>query len=257
MEIIRKSMAPLGLFGRRGFLTGVGATLLGTALAPSRFHVRLRRRVLATTRSRWASPLAIRRPMASCLWTRLAPKPLEGGGMPQQPVAVQWRIATDERMRRIVQRGAVLAVPELGHSVHVEVDGLRPGRWYWYQFKVGNEYSPIGRTRTAPRARLRRATAASPSSRASTTRRLLLRAQAPGGGESRLRRPSRRLHLRGAVDERDRPPAPARPRDHVDRGLPDPLRAVQVRIRTCRPCTRRFRGSSPGTITRPRTTTPA
>jgi alkaline phosphatase D len=53
-------------------------------------------------------------------------------------------------MRKIVQRGAVLAVPELGHSVHVEVDGLRPARWYWYQFKVGNEYSQIGRTRTAP-----------------------------------------------------------------------------------------------------------
>ena len=70
--------------------------------------------------------------------------------MPHHPIAVQWQIATDDRMARIVQRGAVLAVPELGHSVHVEVEGLQPARWYWYQFKVGNEYSPIGRTRTAP-----------------------------------------------------------------------------------------------------------
>lgn len=43
-----------------------------------------------------------------------------------------------------------MATPELGHSVHVEVEGLRPDRWYWYQFKVGDEVSPIGRTRTAP-----------------------------------------------------------------------------------------------------------
>ena len=70
--------------------------------------------------------------------------------MPSHPIAVQWQVATDERMDRIVKRGAVLATPELGHSVHVEVGGLEPSRWYWYQFKVGNEVSPIGRTRTAP-----------------------------------------------------------------------------------------------------------
>jgi alkaline phosphatase D len=34
--------------------------------------------------------------------------------------------------------------------VHVEVAGLRPDRWYWYQFKAGNEVSPKGRTRTLP-----------------------------------------------------------------------------------------------------------
>lgn len=28
--------------------------------------------------------------------------------------------------------------------------GCRPAQWYWYQFRVGNEVSPIGRTRTAP-----------------------------------------------------------------------------------------------------------
>jgi alkaline phosphatase D len=52
-------------------------------------------------------------------------------------------------MQAIVQRGAVLAVPELGHSVHVEVQGLDSSRWYWYQFSVGSDDSPIGRTRTA------------------------------------------------------------------------------------------------------------
>ena len=30
------------------------------------------------------------------LWTRLAPKPLEGGGMPAEPVRTRWEVATDE-----------------------------------------------------------------------------------------------------------------------------------------------------------------
>lgn len=87
------------------------------------------------------------------LWTRLAPDPLNGGGMPSANVPVEWQIATDENMRQIVYRGTEMAVPEFGHSVHVEVRGLQPARWYWYQFKVGNEVSPIGRTRTAPNLR--------------------------------------------------------------------------------------------------------
>jgi alkaline phosphatase D len=53
-------------------------------------------------------------------------------------------------MRRTVKRGTVTARPELAHSVHAEVRGLEPSRWYWYQFRVGANLSPIGRTRTAP-----------------------------------------------------------------------------------------------------------
>ncbi|MCC5657115.1 alkaline phosphatase D family protein [Nostoc sp. XA010] len=87
------------------------------------------------------------------LWTRLAPDPLNGGGMPPYNVPVQWQIATDEKMRQVVRSGTQMATPEFGHSVHVEVQGLKPARWYWYQFKVGNQVSPIGRTRTAPNPR--------------------------------------------------------------------------------------------------------
>ncbi len=87
------------------------------------------------------------------LWTRLAPKPLEpAGGMPASAVEVSWQIADDEAMSRVVQSGTATATPEWAHSVHVEVSGLRPERWYWYQFKVGTEVSPKGRTRTAPLA---------------------------------------------------------------------------------------------------------
>ncbi|MGH9632868.1 MAG: alkaline phosphatase D family protein, partial [Bryobacteraceae bacterium] len=84
------------------------------------------------------------------LWTRLAPAPLTGGGMPPQRVEVEWQVATDERMDHVVKRGSANASPDLAHSVHVEVSGLEPARWYWYRFKTGPHTSTIGRTRTAP-----------------------------------------------------------------------------------------------------------
>jgi alkaline phosphatase D len=84
------------------------------------------------------------------LWTRLAPDPINGGGMPPQAVTVKWEIATDDQMKNVVQRGSAVASPELGHSVHVEVKGLKPARWHWYRFMVGDAVSPVGRTRTAP-----------------------------------------------------------------------------------------------------------
>lgn len=84
-------------------------------------------------------------PRSVVLWTRLA----VGDGA-AAPVPVDWEIAHDERFARIAARGSTLAAPELGHSVHVEADGLEPGRAYFYRFRTGGEASPVGRTRTAP-----------------------------------------------------------------------------------------------------------
>lgn len=84
------------------------------------------------------------------LWTRLAPDPVNGGGMPDRRLAVGWEIAHDESFARVVKRGDVLAVPELGHAVHVEVDGLDPDRAYFYRFTTPDGESPVGRTRTTP-----------------------------------------------------------------------------------------------------------
>jgi alkaline phosphatase D len=90
-------------------------------------------------------------PTGVVLWTRLAPAPLQpGGGMAPDVVGVDWEVATDERMSNVVQRATAAATPEWAHSVHVEVDGLEPARWYWYRFRAGNETSAIARTRTAP-----------------------------------------------------------------------------------------------------------
>jgi alkaline phosphatase D len=85
------------------------------------------------------------------LWTRLAPQPLaEGGGMPTEIVEVQWEVADDEGMKSIVRKGTALATPQLGHSLHVVLEGLKPDRWYFYRFHVGNATSPVGRARTMP-----------------------------------------------------------------------------------------------------------
>ncbi|MFJ3302292.1 alkaline phosphatase D family protein [Streptomyces sp. NPDC086549] len=84
------------------------------------------------------------------LWTRLAPDPLNGGGMPDAVVPVEWEIAEDERCRKTVRRGVAEARPEYGHSVHVDVRGLHPARTYWYRFRTAGQISPTGRTRTAP-----------------------------------------------------------------------------------------------------------
>ena len=84
------------------------------------------------------------------LWTRLAPEPLSGGGVGADPVAVDWEVSEDERFGRVVQRGTVVARAAWAHSVHVEVSGLEPARWYFYRFMAAGEVSPVGRTRTAP-----------------------------------------------------------------------------------------------------------
>lgn len=89
-------------------------------------------------------------PDGMVIWTRLAPDPLNGGGMPPEDVRVRWRVATDPQMTRVVRKGDANAAHAWGHSVHVEVQGLEPNRTYWYEFSAAGETSPRGRTRTAP-----------------------------------------------------------------------------------------------------------
>ena len=90
-------------------------------------------------------------PDSVVLWTRLATRPLAGdGGMGTACVPVRWEIYDDDSARHVLRAGDAVAEPAWGHSVHVEVNGLRPGRPYWYRFIAGGEASAIGRTRTAP-----------------------------------------------------------------------------------------------------------
>jgi alkaline phosphatase D len=147
-------MERLGSIDRRAFVkvSGLSAAGLIFGIGPS-----TDRAIAAPRFSDYPFKLGVAsgdpRPDGVVLWTRLAPKPqAEGGrgGMPRQNVAVRWEVATDEKFRRVVQRGTAVARPELGHSVHVEVRGLAPRRPYFYRFKAGSETSPVGRTKTTP-----------------------------------------------------------------------------------------------------------
>jgi alkaline phosphatase D len=86
------------------------------------------------------------------IWTRLATDPmaLDGNGGMGAPVAVAWEVAEDQAMRRIVRKGSARADQRFGHSVHVELAGLQPGRDYFYRFTALGAQSPVGRARTAP-----------------------------------------------------------------------------------------------------------
>lgn len=127
-----------------------------------------RRRLLAGGAALLAAPALLRFPLAAAesdpfalgiasgdpwpdgmvLWTRLILG--DAGAPPPRVEPVQWELAEDDAFRRIVRRGTAQATPELGHSVHVELNGLAPGRWYSYRFHHGGATSAVGRTRTAP-----------------------------------------------------------------------------------------------------------
>jgi alkaline phosphatase D len=135
---------------RRGLLRGGIAAAALAALAP-------RATVLAQpVFARYPFTLGVASgdpwPDGVVIWTRLAPDPLNGGGMPRAAMEVGWEVSADARFADIVARGTALARPELGHAVHVEIGGLQPARPYWYRFRAGRELSPVGRTRTAPAA---------------------------------------------------------------------------------------------------------
>jgi alkaline phosphatase D len=78
------------------------------------------------------------------LWTRI----MSTAG--EQPVMVRWEVADDAAFKNIVRQGSVAAQAADAFSLHVEVDRLPPGRWFFYRFQFGNAASPVGRTRTMP-----------------------------------------------------------------------------------------------------------
>lgn len=77
------------------------------------------------------------------LWTRIT-------AAVNQPVPVNYTVASDPEMKHIVSSGLTQATPERDYTVKVDAGGLQPFTTYYYQFTVGSYTSPIGRTRTLP-----------------------------------------------------------------------------------------------------------
>jgi alkaline phosphatase D len=80
------------------------------------------------------------------LWTRLAPDPSNGGGMPVDDVDVRWEVSAADTFDEVTAEGIATATAAHGHSVHVAAE-LDPG-WWFYRFRAGGHTSPVGRTRT-------------------------------------------------------------------------------------------------------------
>lgn len=85
------------------------------------------------------------------LWTRVTSARTDGAD-------VNWTVATDPDMSRMVARGSGRTGAARDFTVKVDVTGLAPATTYYYRFDAEGSRSPVGRTRTLPRgaaARLR------------------------------------------------------------------------------------------------------
>ena len=125
---------------RLAAISAMGATLLPTSGIAASNWTPFRLGVAS------GSPL----PDAVVLWTRILSEPGNPEAPAPGPLTVRWEVADDQAFSRVVASGIASALPDLAHSVHVDVTGLRPDRWYWYRFMLGDAVSPIARTRTAP-----------------------------------------------------------------------------------------------------------
>ena len=80
------------------------------------------------------------------LWTRVTPKEGFKGTIP-----VAWEIASDADFRHKVNSGVFNTNATRDFTVKIDASGLKPHTDYYYRFKVGNKFSPIGRTHTLPK----------------------------------------------------------------------------------------------------------
>jgi alkaline phosphatase D len=149
----RVDLTSFTTFNRRDLFKAMG---LGAAFFASEMPV---------ARHLWANPVFKANPFSLgiasgdpspdgfVIWTKIAPEPLAtNAGMPMRAVEVDWEVAADDQMRQVLQKGKAIARPEMNHAVHIEVAGLEPAREYFYRFRIGNERSGIGRSKTFPAA---------------------------------------------------------------------------------------------------------
>lgn len=124
---------------RRRFLKAVLAGVLLVA-AGIRSHF-----VAASQRSVFLHGIASGDPTADSviLWTRVSVATLRA-------VDVNWRIAEDREMTRIVASGRTRTDVSKDFTVKVDAHGLPAGSTLFYRFTVANERSAVGRTRTLP-----------------------------------------------------------------------------------------------------------
>jgi alkaline phosphatase D len=77
------------------------------------------------------------------IWTRVTPEV-------DDAVTVYWKVSTDTTFSDTVRHGSLVTSAAQDYTVKIDVDGLQPATWYYYEFTAMGRNSVIGRTRTAP-----------------------------------------------------------------------------------------------------------
>jgi len=79
---------------------------------------------------------------AVIIWTRITTN--------TPSALVNWKVATDPTMLNVVKNGKFTTDDAIDFTVKVDVTDLNPNTSYYYQFETSDQYSIIGKTRTAP-----------------------------------------------------------------------------------------------------------
>lgn len=132
---------------RRGFLgaLGAGSVTACAVTTPTPFSTEVKTRT-----GRFAHGVASGDPFARSvmLWTRITPE--RTGPESRGDVAVIWEMDQDGDFQSLSASGTVKTNALKDYTVKVEAAELDPGTWYYYRFRLGDNVSQIGRTRTLP-----------------------------------------------------------------------------------------------------------
>ena len=79
------------------------------------------------------------------LWTRVTPPVAHSG-----TIDVEWILARDPRMSRVVGRGSARTSAARDYTVKIDAASLDPATTYYFRFAALREQSVVGRTRTLP-----------------------------------------------------------------------------------------------------------
>lgn len=83
---------------------------------------------------------------AIILWTRITPENPNDG-----PVDVEWEMSKTEDFTNIEAFGPAPTSAAKNWTVKVDATGLNAGQDYFYRFRLGDTFSPIGQTSTLPK----------------------------------------------------------------------------------------------------------
>ncbi|WP_418152437.1 alkaline phosphatase [Litorimonas sp. RW-G-Af-16] len=82
---------------------------------------------------------------AVILWTRISPNDASAG-----EIDVIWEVAATADFTSLIQSGVMTTFAARDWTVKVDATGLEAGATYYYRFRVGDQISPVGKTKTLP-----------------------------------------------------------------------------------------------------------